>query len=121
LLDLLDNIVWHSLAGPHAKFAEGTSTARRYARGFSPLTGFADPAHPDLDALAPFTDLGEHLFCGGWTGSAAHDGWRVDAEVPAVQLIWDGIVPASAGTRRAHAAGTFRPAHRRDGGIPRDP
>jgi ribosomal protein S18 acetylase RimI-like enzyme len=92
-LDLLDNIVWHSLSGPHAKFAAGTQTARRYARGLSPLTGFADPEHPDLEALAAHTDVGEHLFCGAWTGAAPR-GWRIDAEVPATQMVWDGQIPA---------------------------
>ena len=32
---LLDNIVWESLAGAQARFSAGTSTARRYAPGFS--------------------------------------------------------------------------------------
>jgi ribosomal protein S18 acetylase RimI-like enzyme len=100
-LELLDNIVWHSLAGPHSRFAEGTATARRYARGLSPLTGFSDPQNPDLDALTPFTDAGEHLFCGGWTGRTEHDGWRVDAEVPAVQMVWDGAVPDGNSAPRA--------------------
>jgi hypothetical protein len=31
---LLDNIVWHSLSGPQARFSTGTDDARRYARGF---------------------------------------------------------------------------------------
>lgn len=91
-LDLLDNIVWHSLTGPHAKFAAGSSSARRYARGLSPLTGFANPVHPDLEALAPHTDVGEHLYCGSWTGPA-QNGWRIDAEVPAVQMVWNGVIP----------------------------
>ncbi|HXC49641.1 MAG TPA: GNAT family N-acetyltransferase [Candidatus Limnocylindrales bacterium] len=91
-LDLLDNIVWHSLSGPQRRFAAGSETARRYARGLSPLTGFADPARPDFDALAAHADIGEHLFCGAWTG-APPAGWRVDAEVPAVQMVWNGGVP----------------------------
>ncbi len=31
---LLDNIFWHALSGPQAKFAEGDHAARRYAHGF---------------------------------------------------------------------------------------
>jgi hypothetical protein len=34
---LLDNIMWHALTGPHARFAAGGATAKRYARGFSPI------------------------------------------------------------------------------------
>ncbi|HSU45001.1 MAG TPA: hypothetical protein VLN42_12350 [Casimicrobiaceae bacterium] len=45
------NIVWHALAGPHANHAAGTDEARRYARRFSPIIGFADPEHPHIDAL----------------------------------------------------------------------
>ena len=49
---LLDQITWLSLSGAHAHFSSGTSTARRYARGFSPILGFANPLLPDFAALA---------------------------------------------------------------------
>ena len=88
-LELLDNVVWNSLAGPHAHLAAGGANARRYARGLSPLTGFADPERPAFDELAPHTEAGEHLFCGSWPGDAP-SGWRIDAEVPAVQMVWNG-------------------------------
>ena len=55
---LLDNIVWHTLAGPHMKFSAGTRGARRYAAGFSPIVGFADAERPDFDALAPYCQPG---------------------------------------------------------------
>jgi len=92
-LALLDNIVWHSLSGPHSGFSAGTATARRYARGLSPLCGFADNERPDFDALAPFCEIGEHVFCGGWSGPAP-SGWRVDADVFAQQMVWNGAMPA---------------------------
>ena len=44
--NLLDNIVWHALTGPQARFSAGGDDARRFARGFSPILGFADQAHP---------------------------------------------------------------------------
>jgi len=46
---LLDNITWFTLTGPHAVYASGTKDARRYAAGFSPIVGFADraPALPE--------------------------------------------------------------------------
>jgi len=65
---LLDNIVWESLAGPQARFSSGTATARRYARGFSAIIGFADAQNPDFDALVPFCDPDEHFYVGAWTG-----------------------------------------------------
>ena len=54
MLQLLDNIMWNALVGPHARFAIGTGNARRFAPGFSPIVGFADSQQPDFGALAPF-------------------------------------------------------------------
>ncbi len=91
---LLDNIFWHALTGPHARYAEGAGGARRYARGFSPILGFADKAHPDFAALAPCCDPAEHFYCGGWTG-AAPAGWRIDAESTMFRMVWDAAAPAA--------------------------
>ena len=74
---LLDNIFWHCLSGPQARFSAGTDTARRYAKGFSPILGFATPQAPDFAAIAPFCDADEHFYTDGWTG-AAPSGWRID-------------------------------------------
>ena len=89
---LLENIFWHALTGPHARYAEGTGDARRYARGFSPLLGFADPARPDFAALAPWCDPAEHFYCGGWAG-AAPAGWRIEFESTMFRMVWDGAAP----------------------------
>ena len=62
---LLPNIVWHTLVSPHAKYAAGTSDARRYASGFSPIVGFANPERPNFDALAPYCEPDEHFYCDG--------------------------------------------------------
>ena len=78
-MHLLDNIFWHSLVGPHAKYAVGAKDARRYAAGFSPIVGFADAERPDLDALAPFCEQDEHFYCGGWSDPAPA-GWRIELE-----------------------------------------
>ncbi len=91
---LLDNIAWHTLAGPHAAYAAGAGSARRYATGFSPIIGFADPQRPDFDALAPYCQAGEHFYCDGWSG-AAPAGWRVDAETTMFKMVWAGPVPAA--------------------------
>jgi hypothetical protein len=55
---LLDNIAWHSLTGAHASVSAGTDRARRYARGFSNIAGFANPVSPML------SDLEGHFDCG---------------------------------------------------------
>ena len=91
---LLDNIVWHTLVGPHAKFASGSGAARRYARGFSPIVGFADPQHPDFDALAPHCEPGEQFYCDGWSGPAP-PGWKLDAESTMFKMVWDGAMPVA--------------------------
>ncbi|MCC6193538.1 MAG: GNAT family N-acetyltransferase [Burkholderiales bacterium] len=89
---LLDNITWHTLSGPHARFAAGAGGARRYARGFSPIVGFADPEQPDFAALAGHCSDAEHFYCDGWSG-AAPTGWRVDAETTMFKMVWDRPVP----------------------------
>jgi ribosomal protein S18 acetylase RimI-like enzyme len=89
---LLDNVFWHTLAGPHARYAAGTDDARRYAPGFSPIVGFADAARPNLAALAPWCEPGEHFYCADWTGRAP-GGWRVDAESTMFRMVWGGAPP----------------------------
>ena len=89
----MDDIVWLALTGPHARFATGTDEARRYASGFSPIVGFANRAQPNLAALAPFCDAGEHFYCDGWSGDAPR-GWRIDAEEIMLKMIWDAPMPA---------------------------
>lgn len=91
---LLDNIVWHSLAGDHARFSVGTDRARRYAPGFSPIAGFADASAPKLDDLAPHCAHGDHFYCSGWSG-AAPAGWQVDVDATMHVMVWDAPVPAA--------------------------
>jgi len=91
---LLDRITWHTLSGPHAKFATGTEDARRYAPGFSPIVGFASAEHPNFTALADFCEPGEHFYCDGWSGPAPA-GWQVDAESTMFKMVWEGAMPAA--------------------------
>ena len=91
---LLDNIAWHALSGPHARYATGTDRARRYAPGFSPIIGFADTEHPDFDGLASCCESGEHFYCAEWSGSAPRD-WRIDAESTMFRMLWTGAMPAA--------------------------
>ncbi len=89
--DLLDNVTWHALAGPHACYAVGDGAARRYVAGFGALVGFIDPQRPDFAALEAICDFGEQLYCGGWAGAAPR-GWRIDHELPLIRMLWDGAV-----------------------------
>jgi ribosomal protein S18 acetylase RimI-like enzyme len=86
---LLDRITWHTLSGPHAKFARGTDSARRYAPGFSPIVGFASSERPDFAALADYCEPGEHFYCDGWSG-VAPAGWHVDVESTMFKMLWEG-------------------------------
>lgn len=106
-MQLLDNIVWHALVGPHAAFATGAAGARRYASGFPPIVGFADTARPDLEALVPFCQPGEHFYCAGWSGPAAA-GWQVETETAMFRMVWSADTPA---TDEAPEAVRLGPAH----------
>jgi ribosomal protein S18 acetylase RimI-like enzyme len=91
---LLDNIMWNSLTGPHARFAVGAGNARRYARGFSPIVGFRNPEHPDLAALRPYCDPDEHFYCSNWAGPT-FAGWQIEKESTMFRMIWQGTTPAA--------------------------
>jgi GNAT superfamily N-acetyltransferase len=90
--DLLDNIVWHTLAGAHSRFAMGAGRARRYAPGFSPIIGFADPARPDFDSLAAICRPGERFYTDAWSGPAP-PGWRIEVESTMFKMVWDAPMP----------------------------
>jgi ribosomal protein S18 acetylase RimI-like enzyme len=93
-LQLLDNIVWNTLTGPHARHATGSAAARRYAPGFSPILGFPDLAQPDFAALLPYCEPDEHFYCAGWSG-APPPGWRIDAEKGLLMMVWQAPPPAA--------------------------
>lgn len=88
----LDNIFWNCLSGPQAHFAQGEGNARRYAKGFSPILGFAEAEKPDFAALTPYCDSGEQFYCSGWTGEMP-DGWRLQTETTMYRMVWDGVMP----------------------------
>jgi ribosomal protein S18 acetylase RimI-like enzyme len=85
---LLANITWHSLAGPHSRYSTGTTDARRYARGFSPIVGFQSVEDPNFDGLAAYCEHGEHFYCDGWSGREP-GGWRIESESTMFKMIWD--------------------------------
>lgn len=69
----------------------GTEEARRFASGFSPIVGFADPKQPNLDALIPFCEPGEHFYCGDWSGPS-HDGWQIEEESTMFRMVLESSV-----------------------------
>jgi len=90
---LLDNIMWNCLSGPHAKFATGAGPVRRYAPGFSPIVGCEDPEHPDFATLEKFCEPGESFYFDIWPGSAPA-GWRIEKEAQMYKMIWEAPPPA---------------------------
>jgi ribosomal protein S18 acetylase RimI-like enzyme len=92
MLEPLDNIMWNCLSGPHAKFATGSGAVRRYAPGFSPILGFADPLRPDFEALAGICAVGESFYCDIWTG-VPPAGWKVDREATMCKMVWNAARP----------------------------
>jgi ribosomal protein S18 acetylase RimI-like enzyme len=104
---LLDNIVWHTLSGPHMKYSVGTHDIRRYAAGFSPIVGFANPEGPNFDALARHCERGEHFYCQGWPGRVPA-GWNLDAESTMFKMVWENSTPA---TDEAPEAVQLAPQH----------
>jgi GNAT superfamily N-acetyltransferase len=89
---LLDNIMWNTLSGRHLRHSAGCATARRYARGFSPIVGFPDPTQPDLTALRPHCEVGERFYCDRWAG-AAPAGWSIEVESLMLKMVWSGGTP----------------------------
>jgi GNAT superfamily N-acetyltransferase len=89
---LLDNIAWHTLAGEHARHSAGGLTARRYARGFSPILGFSDLKDPDFHALAGHCAIGESFYTDGWSGPIP-GGWRLDVESTMFKMVWEAPMP----------------------------
>jgi GNAT superfamily N-acetyltransferase len=88
----LDNIFWNCLSGPHAKFATGSGSVRRYAPGFSPIIGAEDAAHPDFAALEPFCAPGEPIYIDVWSGAVPR-GWEIEKESRMFKMIWDAPAP----------------------------
>jgi len=83
----LDNIAWHALSGAQAHFAVGAGAVRRYAPGFSPIVGFADPQRPDFDAMAKWCEPAEQFYSLLWTGSPPA-GWQVHFEGSLLSMVW---------------------------------
>jgi GNAT superfamily N-acetyltransferase len=88
----LDNIFWHALTGPFAHWAEGQGGARRFARGFTPLLGFADAANPDFEGVASCCDPGEAFYTDAWAGPVP-PGWRLDFESTMFKMVWAAPAP----------------------------
>ncbi len=87
LMDALDNIMWHSLGGPHQHFAQGNDRARRYPSDVGPFSAVPDePTTEDFEALRDLAGPGNvaTLFRGDVT---VPEGWEVLGVINGVQMI----------------------------------
>jgi ribosomal protein S18 acetylase RimI-like enzyme len=84
--------MWNCLSGPHAKFSVGSGDVRRYAPGFSPILGFAQPEQPDFGALENICAPGEPFYCDIWTGTPPA-GWQIEKEATMFKMVWNAAMP----------------------------
>src|SRR4051812_19768136 len=83
----LDNVVWHALTGPHARFAQRLGGAARYDPEVSPFTALHDaPDAGDWDALATLLGSETPAFIARRDAELPPD-WRVLARFIAVQMV----------------------------------
>lgn len=92
MTSLLDNIMWNCLSGPHARFATGEGSVRRYAPGFSPIVGFESPDDPDFATLGGYCGPGDSFYTDIWQGPAP-SGWRIDKDALMWKMVWRASMP----------------------------
>jgi GNAT superfamily N-acetyltransferase len=93
-LAALDNPVLTSLTGPHAHFAEANGRVLRYPADVAPFVAL--PAEPDAAAwrdLAELAGSGAQITVTAGAVTSPAD-WPIDFDIPGVQLVDNGIVPA---------------------------
>jgi len=89
---VLDNPVWTSLTGAHARFAEMRGQAGRFRAEVSPFATLADPGDPRAWAdLAVLAGPGAEVLLAG-PQLTPPTGWTTRAAVPGVQLIDTAVV-----------------------------
>lgn len=84
---MLDNAAWHSLSGPHARFAEGGDLVRRYPIDVAPFVAVRTWDDPRVwDSLIDLVGHGAEI---GLSGSVPElpDGWEQLWTGEGVQLI----------------------------------
>src|SRR3977135_1568958 len=87
MADPLDNVVWHALTGPHAKFAIGRGKARHYPRDMAPFSAIEEPT------AAAYADLAHDLAANTEArlfrpfGEPVPVGWTEVDAFPGLQMI----------------------------------
>ncbi len=89
-MHVLDNPVWHALAGPHAHLALGAGGARRYPADVAPFFAVAAPAADAYRDLAALPGPGEDARLFRPLGEPAPAGWDIRFEKPILQMVCAG-------------------------------
>jgi len=85
--NLLDNIGWHAIAGPHSNLADRNGLAGRYQLDVAPFSAIADPASDE--AWADLAELAgpSHPAVLFAPGLEARDGWDVVVHMKCLQMV----------------------------------
>jgi GNAT superfamily N-acetyltransferase len=91
-MHVLDNPVWHALAGPHATVAEHLLGASRYLPDVAPFGALPDDIGPDAwDALRELIGPGSNTFLPR-VDLAVPDRWKVEFAIPCRQMWLPGAI-----------------------------
>ena len=86
MTDPLDNVVWHSLAGPHRRFAEEDGRARRFDPGVAVFAALpAEPGAADWDDLRRLVGSDRSALLRPTV--PVPDGWTVAMRIPVLQMV----------------------------------
>ncbi|MFI5355865.1 MAG: GNAT family N-acetyltransferase [Opitutales bacterium] len=86
-VSLLNNPVWHSLAGAHEAFGVHHDLARRYRREVTQIAAIREPGFAGLEALATLTEPGESLYLAQETRDPLPGCWALEGEVVMWQMV----------------------------------
>lgn len=89
--DELDRPIWHALRGPHAGFALGGDTAKRYPADVAPFLGLPGDDADDA-ALAALVAPGDTVYCLGQTPRVGPD-WSLREYPLLAQMVCERPVP----------------------------
>lgn len=98
---VLDNPVWHALAGRHARYAEGDGLARRYPATVTPIAALAEPSREAYAALARLLGPGGTVGLLFEEPPATPPGVRLVHTVPVLQMLQASPVPVPDGVEIA--------------------
>lgn len=94
MTELLDRVVWNTLCGPHARFAQGGELAKRFVPEIGPIAAVRDQSSECLEALkALLVDDDDFLAAIEVGGIAIPDGLFAEKIAPIFQMTADAITP----------------------------